>query len=188
MKLKKFKNLSLVLAGTFSFFNCAHNPSHERQLYRPVLQQQTKSHLENLPYTPDKDWLRKQILNYLKNKHDEPAYVPKHINKVNADNFEEKVLQSKLPVILEFGAKWCGFCEKMKPVFDEVCGKYEGRIYCAEIDSDESHDIFEHYKIEYLPTFGFFNKGKAVKRYWFDGTMRKKILDDLVERFLEYVK
>ena len=60
---------------------------------------------------------------------------------LNSQNFEEEVLKSKVPVLVDFSADWCGPCKMMAPVIDELAGEYEGEMKIGKINVDQSPEI-----------------------------------------------
>ncbi|MBU2589804.1 MAG: thioredoxin [Nanoarchaeota archaeon] len=160
--------------------------------------QETKPLVEEYPatYVPQikthRDLLRAELmkeLTSLKNKKiDEDKYVPKNIETLTKKNFNNNVLENKLPVIVEFSIDGCRYCDKVKPDFDEICGKYKAEMKCYEINVTDANLINAKYKLEYFPTFGFFNKGTSLKKHWFDGAASKRLLEKSIKDFLDDVK
>lgn len=98
-------------------------------------------------------------------------YVQKSMNmkevtmtvQVNTDNFEDEVLKSKVPVLVDFYAKWCGPCKMMGPVVDKVSDAILPQGKVCKLDIDESIDIAMRYKVVSVPTFILFYNGQAVE-------------------------
>ncbi len=85
------------------------------------------------------------------------------ITKVtSASEFEEHVLKSKKPVLVDFGAKWCGACQTMKPTIEELSQELGNRYTFVEVDVDKAGDIAGQFNIRGIPTFTFFKDGKEV--------------------------
>jgi len=137
-------------------------------------------------YDPgDRTWIRKQIIDYLKERKDIEKKDYKNIEKVTTKDFKAKVLESKLPAIVEFNAEWCSWCHKVMPDFDEICGKYKDKVKCLSYDVDQEGNIAGAYNVTLLPTFGFFDKGKVAKKHWFSGAVEKPELEKLIKAFIE---
>ena len=82
---------------------------------------------------------------------------------LNSQNFEEEVLKSKVPVLVDFSADWCGPCKMMAPVIDELAGEYEGEMKIGKINVDQSPDIAQKYNVMSIPMFAFFKNGEVIE-------------------------
>ncbi len=81
---------------------------------------------------------------------------------VNDDNFESEVLKSKLPVLVDFYATWCGPCKMLEPVIKELGKDYEGKWKVVGVDVDQSPSTAGQYGIQSIPTLLFFKDGEVV--------------------------
>lgn len=81
---------------------------------------------------------------------------------VNADNFEQEVLQSDVPVLVDFFATWCGPCKVMSPVLDAISEEIAPQGRVCKLDIDESMEIAQKYRVASVPTFMLFHNGQAV--------------------------
>lgn len=79
---------------------------------------------------------------------------------LNNENFDEQVLKNSLPVLVEFGADWCGSCHILAPVLEELSNDFNGEIQIAWLDVDENQQLKSRYGIFELPTFLFFKNGE----------------------------
>lgn len=83
--------------------------------------------------------------------------------KVAEEQFDQTVLQSEIPVLVDFYADWCGPCRVMAPVLDEIANESAGRLLVVKIDTDRAPAISQKYGIRSIPFFGRFEGGKLVK-------------------------
>ena len=101
---------------------------------------------------------------------------------ITEQNFDELVLQSNLPVMVDFWATWCAPCVAIAPLIEILDAEYKDRAVIGKLDIDESKTIAERYKIQHFPSFLFFKDGELVEKIkW---TVPKsefvKVLDRLV--------
>ena len=82
--------------------------------------------------------------------------------KFTTQNFEEEVLQSELPVLIDFYADWCGPCKMMAPVVERLAEEFDGRVKVGKINVDEESELAQRYRVVSIPTF-LFVKGGEVK-------------------------
>ena len=83
---------------------------------------------------------------------------------VTADNFQEQVLNSALPVLLEFSAEWCPPCKMLAPTIHALATKYQDKLRVGLIDSDAYPEFVERYGVMGIPTMILFQDGKPVQR------------------------
>ncbi|MCF8158956.1 MAG: thioredoxin TrxA [Burkholderiaceae bacterium] len=77
------------------------------------------------------------------------------------DAFEQDVLQSQLPVLVDYWADWCGPCKMIAPILDEVAKEYEGRVKVAKLNIDENQNTPPKYGIRGIPTLMLFKNGNV---------------------------
>ena len=85
------------------------------------------------------------------------------IVKVNKDNFEDVVLKSKVPVLVDFNADWCGPCRMLSPILDELASE-RADYKIVSINIDDEDELAEEYNVESIPCLVFFKDGKEVNR------------------------
>ena len=86
------------------------------------------------------------------------------VKKFDENNFDAEVLQSSIPVFVDFYADWCGPCKMMSPVIDQLAAEYEGKIKVGKVNVDENNDLAVKYGIMSIPTMIFFKNGQPVDR------------------------
>ena len=80
--------------------------------------------------------------------------------EINSGNFEQEVLKSDVPVVIDFWAPWCGPCRVFSPIIDEVSKEYEGKAKFAKLNTDDNQEIAVKYNIMSIPTVMLFVEGK----------------------------
>lgn len=83
---------------------------------------------------------------------------------VNDSNFDEVVLNSEQPAMVDFWAEWCGPCKMMLPIVEEISAEFEGKLTVAKVDVDSSQGTAAKFGIRNIPTILFFKGGKVVDK------------------------
>lgn len=78
-------------------------------------------------------------------------------------NFEAEVLQSRIPVLVDFWAEWCTPCKIVGPIVDELAGEYAGNVKIGKLDVDANPTSSQNYNVMSIPTIMLFKKGQPVK-------------------------
>ena len=107
---------------------------------------------------------------------------PVHVNDAA---FEKTVLQSTLPVIVDFWAPWCGPCKMVAPILDEIAKSNSGKLIVAKVNTDENQEWAGRYGVQGIPTMLFIFGGKLVYRHV--GAAPGPMLKTMVEQFLNVV-
>lgn len=104
------------------------------------------------------------------------------VGSVTEENFKEIVLDSSIPVLVDFWAPWCGPCRMIAPIISELAGEYSDKILCVKLNTDESANIANEYGIRSIPTVIIFKDG--VKMETVIGAVSKEVLMRSVENHL----
>ncbi|MDR1327417.1 MAG: thioredoxin [Heliobacteriaceae bacterium] len=101
---------------------------------------------------------------------------------ITDSSFEQEVLSSGQPVVVDFWAPWCGPCRKLGPVLDEIAGEFDGKVKFVKINTDENVKTAKDYAISGLPSLLVFKDGKALERIV--GLMPKSAIISNIEKHL----
>lgn len=82
---------------------------------------------------------------------------------VNDATFGNQVLQSDIPILVDFWAPWCGPCRVVGPIVEELAKEYEGKLKVAKLNVDDNQNTASQYSVMSIPTLMFFKKGQPVK-------------------------
>ncbi|MBC75243.1 MAG: thioredoxin [Halobacteriovoraceae bacterium] len=100
------------------------------------------------------------------------------LESVNNDNFEESVLKSDKPVVVDFWAEWCGPCKALTPILDEVANELGENAKVVKVNVDEAGELAQQYGIRGIPTLIFF-KGGEVKSTLVGNQPKSEILKNI---------
>ena len=98
---------------------------------------------------------------------------------VTAGNFEEEVLNSEIPVLVDFWAAWCGPCRQVAPVMEQIADEYDGSVKVAKVDVDAEQELAGAFQISNIPTIALFEPGEQPKAVM--GALPKEMLESAFE-------
>jgi thioredoxin 1 len=104
---------------------------------------------------------------------------------VSDDTFEDTVLKSATPVVVDFWAPWCGPCRQIAPSLEKIAGEYDGKLIVAKVNTDEDPRWAQEYEVTGIPTMLFVADGKVVYRQV--GAVPFGYLKKIVDEFLKVV-
>ncbi len=109
---------------------------------------------------------------------DEPIHV-------TDDAFEKTVMQSELPVIVDFWAPWCGPCRMVAPILDKLAKEFAGKVIVAKVNTDENPLWAQRFNVQGIPTMLFVANGKVVHQQV--GALPEPMLRSTLDQFLKIV-
>jgi len=104
---------------------------------------------------------------------------------ISDESFEKDVMQSALPVIVDFWAPWCNPCKMIAPTLEKLAKEQEGKLIVAKINTDDHAEWMQKFGIQGIPTLLFVSGGKVVHRQV--GALPERMLREVVTQFLEVI-
>ncbi len=108
--------------------------------------------------------------------------MPGNTIPLSDQSFDTEVLQSPIPVLVDFSAEWCGPCKMLAPVIEELADEYVERVKIGKVDIDNNREIATQYGIQGVPTLIIFENGQPVKK--FVGLVSKDKITEALEELL----
>lgn len=102
--------------------------------------------------------------------------------QVTDSSFKQEVLESEVPVLVDFWAPWCGPCRMVAPVVDEIAQQYEGQVKVVKVNTDENPQVASQYGIRSIPTLMIFKGGTRVDMVV--GAVPKTTLANTLEKYI----
>ncbi len=103
--------------------------------------------------------------------------------EVTDANFKEEVLESKIPVLVDFWAPWCRPCAMAAPVLEKIAQEYQGRLKVCKLNVDEGQKMATEYGIEGIPTLNMYKDSKVVNKVV--GVIPESYLKKMIEKYLK---
>uniref|UniRef100_A0ACD5GPS8 Thioredoxin n=1 Tax=Desertifilum tharense IPPAS B-1220 TaxID=1781255 RepID=A0ACD5GPS8_9CYAN len=103
--------------------------------------------------------------------------------QVTDASFKQEVLESELPVLVDFWAPWCSTCRMVAPVVDEIAQQYEGKVKVVKVNTDENPSVASQYGIRSIPTLMIFKGGQRVDMVV--GAVPKTTLANTLEKYTD---
>ena len=104
---------------------------------------------------------------------------------VNQQNWDKEVINSQIPVFVDFWAEWCGPCRMVGPVIEELAGEYAGKVNFVKVNVDENNELASKYNVFSIPTLALFSKGQIVAQQV--GAASKSSYKGMIDRALDKV-
>ncbi|HZJ82233.1 MAG TPA: thioredoxin [Clostridia bacterium] len=101
---------------------------------------------------------------------------------IDSNNFEEEVMNSDVPVLVDFWAAWCGPCKMIAPIIEQLADDFEGKAKIAKVNVDEQSELSSKFRIMSIPTIMLFKDGKVVEQLM--GARPKGELTKLIQKAL----
>ncbi|MCQ2770436.1 MAG: thioredoxin [Clostridia bacterium] len=99
---------------------------------------------------------------------------------LTSENFKNEVLESSIPVLVDFWATWCGPCRMLAPIVEEIANDYDGKLKVCKVDVDDNAELAIEFKVNVIPTLIYFEKGKA--KWKNTGYLSKDALEEMINQ------
>ena len=105
-----------------------------------------------------------------------------HILEITTDNFDEKVINSSVPVLIDFWAEWCGPCKLLMPTIDKIAQDFNGKVLVGKVNVDQHAPLAAQYGVRGIPNLLIFNSGKVEEQLV--GNVPEKQITDILNKFI----
>lgn len=105
-----------------------------------------------------------------------------NVAEISENTFEQDVVNSSIPVVVDFWATWCGPCRKLSPVIDEIAQSYIDKVKFVKVNIEECHEVAKKYSISGIPSLLVFSNGEVVERM--TGLMPKSTIISNIEKHI----
>lgn len=167
-----------VLAARLTFFQPAHLSEEN---VTALIEEETKTYVTEEKVKKIVEGVMTALKPTVPEKTEEKEERSEQI--FTGQNWEKEVLNSNLPVMVDFWAGWCKPCFMIAPLIEETAKEYKGKIKVGKLNIDENPSIARKYNIRAIPTLLFFNEGEVVDRIL--GVVPKEIIEDKVQTILK---
>ncbi|HHM24111.1 MAG TPA: thioredoxin [Bacteroidetes bacterium] len=106
-----------------------------------------------------------------------------NIPLISDANFDDEVLKSDLPVLVDFWAIWCGPCKMVEPIVETLAQEYAGKLKVVKMDVDKNPNVPMRYGIRSIPTLLFFKNGQVVDQVI--GAVPKRMIEDRIRKIID---
>ena len=103
--------------------------------------------------------------------------------QINNDNFQAEIIESSIPVLVDFWAGWCNPCKMISPLLDQLASEYSGRIKIGKINVDEETDLASKHSIVSIPTLVLYQGGKIVRQQV--GAISKREIENMFKDLIK---
>ncbi len=104
---------------------------------------------------------------------------------VDKESFDKEVLESDIPVVVDFWAEWCAPCQMLGPIFEELSNAYEGKLKFCKLNTEFNIEVANKSNVNSIPSLVFFNKGKEINRLV--GLYNKESLQKKIDSILSSI-
>ncbi len=105
-----------------------------------------------------------------------------NVTEISDDSFEQEVLSSDIPVLIDFWAPWCGPCKSIAPILDELSSEYEGKLKIVKLNVDDNPTTPTKYSVRGIPNLVFFKGGQVVEQIV--GAVPKEQLSSAIDKLV----